>query len=131
MPETIVFSSLKKLTNIRINLKTVSYFSLNYINQSIASGKFADSLKLANISPVWKAKNKKTCHYSLLLSKINERLTFDQLSRHANKLLSNFLGYFKKVHRTHPALFKLLFSWQRELERCCRKVNGFIENLRL
>ena len=57
----------------------------NFINQSIVSGKFPDSLKLANVSPIYKAKDPldRTNNYRPvsvlpLLSKIYERLIFEQ-----------------------------------------------------
>ena len=51
-----------------------------------------------------------------LLSKIYERLIFDQLSPHANKVLSKLLCGFRKAHSTQQALFKLLQSWQKALD---------------
>ena len=75
----------------------------NYINQSIGSGKFSDSLKLTNISPVYRAKDAldKTIYRPVsvlpLLSKIYKRLFFDQLSRHANKVLSKLLCDARKM----------------------------------
>ena len=86
------------------------------INQSIVSRKFLDSLKLTSISPVYKAKDSldKTKYrpVSVLshLSKIYERLIFDQLSKHANKVLSKLLYGFKKAHSTQHTLFRLLQS---------------------
>ena len=69
----------------------------NCINQSIVSGKFPDSLKLASISSVYNAKdpldktNYRPVSVLPLLSKIYERLIFDQLSSHANKVLSKLV----------------------------------------
>ena len=94
----------------------------NCINQSIVGGKFQDSLKLTNISPVYKAKdpldktNYRPVSVRSLLSKIYERVIFDQLSRHANKVLSKLLCGFRKAHSTQHALFRLLQSWQKALD---------------
>ena len=88
----------------------------NCINQSIVSGKFPDSLKIASISPVYKAKdpldktNYRPASFLPLLSNIYERLIFDQVSRHANKVFSKLLPGFRKVHSTQHALFRLLQS---------------------
>ena len=93
----------------------------NCINQSTVSGKFSDSLKLTNISPVYKGKDPlhKTNYRPVgvlpLLSKIYKRLIFDQLSRHANKILSKLLCDFRKAHSTQHALFRLLQSRQKAL----------------
>lgn len=42
------------------------------------------------------------------LSKIHERLFFDQLSRHANKILSRLLCGFRKAYSMEHAPFRLL-----------------------
>ena len=97
-------------------------FLTNCINQSIVSGKFPDSLKLASISPVYKSKdpvdrtNYRPVSVLPLLSKIYERLIFDQSSRHANKPLSKLLCDFRKVHSTQYAIFRLLQSWSKGFE---------------
>ena len=94
----------------------------NCINQSIVSRKFPDSSKFVCISPVHKAKDplNKTNYRPVsvlpLLSKIYERLSFDQSSRHENKILSKLLCSFKKAHRTQHALFRLLQSWEKALD---------------
>ena len=86
------------------------------INQSIVSGTFPDSLKLVNISPVYKAKdpldktNYRPVSVLPLLSKIHERVIFDQLFGHAKKVLSKLLCGFRKAHSTQHALFRLLQS---------------------
>ena len=97
-------------------------FLTNCINQPIVSGKFPDSLKLASISPVYKSKdpvdrtNYRPVSVLPLLSKIYERLIFDQLSQHANKVLSKLLCGFRKAHSTQHALFRLFHPWQKALD---------------
>ena len=94
----------------------------NCINQSIVGGKFPDSLKFASISPFYKAKDPldKTTYTPVsvlpLLSKIYERSIFDQLSRHANKVLNKLLCDFRKAHSMQHAFFRLLQSWQKALD---------------
>ena len=94
----------------------------NCINQSIVSGKFPDSQKLASIAPVYKAKDPlhKTKYRPVcvlpFLPKIYERLIFDQLSRHTNYVLSKLVCGFRKAHNMQHALFRLLQSWQKVLD---------------
>ena len=52
----------------------------------------------------------------LLLSKVYERLMFKQLSSHTKYFLSQILCGFRKTHGTQHAIFRLLQSWQRELD---------------
>ena len=62
-----------------------SYALTNYINESIENGTFLDSLKEANIAPVYKSKNSfeksnyRPASILPLLSKVHERIMFNQL----------------------------------------------------
>ena len=94
----------------------------NCINESIENGTFPDSLKEANIAPVYKSKNPfeisnyRPMSILPLLSKVYERIMFNQLSNHTKYFLSQILCGFRKAHSTQHALFRLLQSWQRELD---------------
>ena len=89
-----------------------SFYALaNRINESIENGRFPDSLKQANIAPVYKSKNPfekanyKPVSILPLLSKVYERLIFKQLSNHTKYFLSQIPCGFRKAHST---LFRLL-----------------------
>ena len=56
-----------------------------------------------------------------LLSKVFERLLYDQLSEYLEKYLNTLLCGFRKAHSTQHALFKLLQTWQEELDK-----SGFV-----
>ena len=47
---------------------------------------------------------------------MHERLIYNQLSEYTESFLSPILCGFRKAHITQHALFKLLQSWQKELE---------------
>ena len=51
-----------------------------------------------------------------LISKVYERLIYNQLSEYSESFLSHILCGFTKAHSTQHALFKLLQSWQKELD---------------
>ena len=51
-----------------------------------------------------------------LLSKVYERIIYNQLSQHSEQFLNSILCGFRKAHNTQHLLFKLLHSWQRELD---------------
>ena len=61
-----------------------------------------------------------------LLSKVFERLLYDQLSEYLEKHSNTFLCGFRKAHSTQYALFKLLQEWQEELDR-----SGFVGTIRM
>ena len=65
----------------------------SYINESIRSGTFPDRLKDTNIVPNYKSKNAfdkpnyRPVSILSLLSKVYERLIFQQLSNYAKRIL--------------------------------------------
>ena len=59
-----------------------------------------------------------------LISKIFERIIHDQLSEYLEKYLNSILCRFRKAHSTQHALFKLLQTWQEELDK-----GGFVGKL--
>ena len=84
-------------------------------------------MKIANITPVHKKdeptdkENYRPVSVLPLLSKVFERLLYDQLSDYLEKYLNTLLCGFRKTHSTQHALFKLLQAWQEELDK-----SGFV-----
>ena len=72
----------------------------NCINKSIETGYFPDSLKLANVSPVFKKEdpfdksNYRPVSILPLLSKVYEKVIYDQLSDYSESFLNNTLCGF-------------------------------------
>ena len=97
------------------------------INQALMNGKFPDSLKNANITPVHKKDdptdktNFRPVSVLPLLSKVFERVMYNQLSDYMDTFLNKLLCGFRKAHSTQHALFKLLQRWQSELDE-----SGFV-----
>ena len=84
-------------------------------------------MKTANIAPVHKKdkptdkENYRPVSVLPLLSKVFERLLYDQLSEYLEKYLNTLLCGFSKAHSTQHALLKLLQAWQEELDK-----SGFV-----
>ena len=93
------------------------------INTSFENGAFPDCLKEANVTPIFKKddsldkENYRPVSILPLLSKIFEKKIYKQLSNYTESFLSVLLCGFRKAHNTQHALFKLLYSWQKELEQ--------------
>ena len=51
-----------------------------------------------------------------LLSKVFERVIYNQLGIYVDTFLNKLLCGFRKAHSTQHALFKLLQRWQKELD---------------
>ena len=86
----------------------------NCINSSISIGTFPDELKIADIVPVFKKDNQndKTNYRPIsllpLISKIFEKVLYQQIAVFANTILSKKLCGFRKGHPTQHALLNLL-----------------------
>ena len=97
------------------------------INDALSQGIFPDSLKFANITPVHKKdeatdkQNYRPVSVLPLLSKVFEKVIYDQLSQYLDKYLNSLLCGFRKAHSSQHALFKLLQAWQEELDK-----SGFV-----
>lgn len=92
------------------------------VNRSFQSCKFPDKLKLAEITPINKTGDlHNIADYrpiSILptVSKLYEKVMFEQLSDFFNSRFSKLLCGFRKAHSTQHALFRLLHSWQKSLD---------------
>ena len=82
--------------------------SINEINEN----KFPDTLKLSDIVPVFKKldptdkTNFRPVSLLFLLSKVFEKITYNQLNEYVETLLNKLLGGFRKAHSTKNALFR-------------------------
>ena len=90
------------------------------INKAFNENKFPDTLKFSDIVPVFKkldpTDKKKFRPVSLLplLSKVFEKIMYDQLNEYVDTFLNKLLCGFRKVHSMQHALFRPLQKWQRE-----------------
>ena len=79
-------------------------------------------VKTANLSPIFKKddlldkENYRPVSILPLLSKVYEKLLYNRLSDYVENIFNVILCGFRKAHSTQHALFKLLQSWQKELD---------------
>ena len=95
----------------------------NCINECIKQNKFPSELKIADIIPIFKKEDPldKTNYRPISIlptvSKIFERILFNQLQRFSNKFLSPLLCGFRKGYSTqYVALINLVQKWQKCLD---------------
>ena len=92
------------------------------INKAFNENKFPDTLKLSDIVPVFKKldptdkTNFRPVSVLPLLSKVFEKIMYDQLYEYAETFLNKLLCGFRKAHSKQHALFRLLQKWQKELD---------------
>ena len=101
----------------------ITPFLTKCINSSINNNVFPSELKLADIIPVYKKGDTgDKCNYrpiSILptLSKVFERVIFDQISIFFKTRFSKFLCGFRKGFSTQHSLIRLLQRWQNCLDK--------------
>ena len=86
------------------------------------NGKFSITLKNANVTTVPKKDdptdktNFRPVSVLPVLSKVFERVIYNQLGKYMDTFLNKLLCGFRKAHSTQHALFKLLQRWWKELD---------------
>ena len=99
-----------------------SPFISKIYNDSILNSKFPQSLKMADITPVFKKDERtKVENYrpiSILppVSKIFERIMVNQISVYIEKYLSSYLCGFRKGYNTQHCLIIMLEKWRKALD---------------
>ena len=94
----------------------------NCINEAVRNNQFPDSLKLFDITTVYKKldpsnkANYRPVSVLPLLSKVFEKVIYDQLYEYLENFLNELLCGFRKAHSTQHALFRLIQKWQAELD---------------
>ena len=100
-----------------------SFRLADHINNSFDSGIFPDKLKFADITPILKKgdatakENYRPISILPLVSKVFERVMFNQLSEFFEKIFSKFLCGFRKNRSTQHTLFNLIHKWQSCLDK--------------
>lgn len=94
----------------------------NMYNESVYNSNFPNTLKIGDITPVHK-KDERTLKenyrpVSVLppISKIFEKIMFDQLSTYIDKYLSPFLFGFRQGHSTQNCLSIMLEKWKKAMD---------------
>ena len=104
----------------------ICFFDLT-VSKAIRNNKFPDSLKLSDITPVCEKldPSDKANYIPLsvlpLLSKVFEKVIYDQLYEYSENLLSDLLCGSRKAHSMQHAFFRLIQKWQAELD-----LGGFV-----
>ena len=94
----------------------------NCVNESLTNNKFPDILKLSDITPVFKKldpsdkANYRPVDILPLVSKVFEKIMYDQLYEYIEHFLNQLLCGFRKAHSTQDPLFRLLQKWQKGLD---------------
>ena len=108
---------------IKLPKKEILIPITNCINKCISIKSFPGVLKVAYVIPVFKKEdpNNKANYRPIsllpIISKIFERVLFEQIEKFSEKFLSPKLCGFRKGHSTQHALLNLLKNWQKTLDK--------------
>ena len=102
----------------------------NYINESLTNNKFPDTLKLSDITPVFKKLNPsdevnyRLVNVLLLVSKVFEKIIYDQLYEYIESFLNQLPCGFRNALSKQHAPLRLLQKRQNGLDS-----GGFISTV--
>ena len=108
---------------IKLAKKEILIPITNCINKCISIKSFPDELKVADVITAFKKEdpNNKANYRPIsllpIISKIFERVLFEQIEKFSDKVLSPKLCGFRKGHSTQHALLNLLKNWQKTLDK--------------
>ena len=108
---------------LRLLAKDICIPLTNCINSAILNGTFPSELKMAEVIPIFKKDNplEKASYRptSLLhsLSKVYDKLIYQQLNRFFENQLSPFLCGFRSRYSTQHALLNLINKWYSYLDK--------------
>ena len=100
----------------------VSSYLTQIYNDSIESSNFPSALKEADVSPIYKkderTKKENYRPISILptVSKIFERITFEQIQEYINTYLSPYLCGFRKGYNTKHCLIVIIEAWRKAMD---------------
>ena len=99
----------------------VSHHLSNIYNTSTNDQKYPISLKVADVTPIHKSKEKflvknyRPVSLIPIVSKLFERNMFDQISSYIEKFLSLYLFGYRKHHSTEQCLIIMIETWKTSL----------------
>ena len=94
----------------------------NCVNKCISTKSLPDALKVADVIPVFRKEdpNNKANYQPIrllpIISKVFERVLFEQIEKFSEKMLSPKFCGFRKGHSAQHAPLNLLKNWQKALD---------------
>ena len=112
---------IKVLKNLLIHIYSEKL--TNIFNECLINGKFPDTLKRANVTPILKKgngnerENYRPVSIFPPFSKVFEKLLFEQVNYHMENKFSKHLTGFCKNHRTQNAVLVMIKNWKAILNK--------------
>ena len=105
------------------SMDIVSDYLSNIYNNSKTNELYPNSLKMGTVTPI----NKKSTQTSLkqdqrpvnlipIVSKLYERIMYDEIYTYIDKFLSSYLFGYRKMHSTQQCLIIMIEAWKKALD---------------
>ena len=107
---------------IKMNEDIFSRLTFQNFNQSYVNGEFPHCLKQAEVIPVFKKEEKldksnyRPVSILPVISKIYERLMYDQMYKYFDQIFSKFQCGFRKGFSTQNCLLYMIENWKESLD---------------
>ena len=108
---------------VKTAAEELSLPTMNIVNQTIRDAKFPHGMKLSEIAPIFKTSdvldrdNYRPVNILPCLSKIVEKIFYEQLYEFFSDILSTFLAAFRKMYGCHHVLTKLIHDCKQALDK--------------
>ena len=108
----------------------------NIFNECLINGKFPDTLKRADVTPIFKKgndnekENYRPVSMLSTFSKVFEKLLFEQINDYMQSKFSKHLTGFRKNHSTQNALLVMIEKWKTILNKKLKVGALFIDLLK-
>ena len=108
---------------IKMNEDIFSRLIFQNLNQSLINGDFPHCLKQAEVIPVFKKEEKldksnyRPVSILPVISKIYERLMYDQMYKYFDQIFSKFQCGFRKGFSTQNCLLYMIENWKESLDQ--------------
>ena len=95
----------------------------NIFNECLINKLFPDTLKRADVTPIFKKgndnekENYRPVSMLSTFSKVFEKLLFEQINDHMQSKFSKLLAAFRKNHNTQNALLVMIEKWKTALNK--------------
>ena len=102
---------------------TVGKLLSSIFNNSKNSNSYPHSLKISDVIPISKTKEKilmkqyRPVSLIPIISKLFERNMFDQISLYIDKYLSSYLFGYRRSHNTEQCLMVMIETWKRAYQK--------------
>ena len=108
---------------LKESMDIVSDYLSNIYNNSKTNELYPNSLKMGTVTPINKKsaqtllkKDQRPVNLIPIVSKLYERIMYDEIYKYVDKFLSSYLFGYRKMHSTQQCLIIMIEAWKKALD---------------